>query len=385
MTNLMDEDDLQALMAQSWKEEAARLEGKMDKEVTLSFCGPVSSGKTSAIKALFQIDFGQISPLPGSTTEVKAARLPGHENVWILDTPGLQDTTKALSQAARQAFDRTDLFLYFINAEGSVTEPVAKDYQNLRALGKPVLAVLNKVDLVRTPKEGAQEFLEEFAEHARLRLGAPKEDFLFCAIDPDPRLAPSPINMRQLLRWIVARLEVAGKDVPFVQALSADNKEEMAVLWILAGSAASFAIGALPIPGVDMVPQVALLTGLGMRIASMYNVPMDVTQATSLATALILGSASKVAFRVVIEAMATLPTGATQAIAGGVAAATTLVYGFTILLACKAYQQNGSLVLDPKMQASREAMRRWIQDSLEGKVSPKVWPQVNAAITKLFG
>ncbi len=385
MTEMISQEELRALYEQAWQEESEALEGKLERDVTLTFTGPVSSGKTSAIRTLFGIDFGQISPMPGSTTEVKAARLPGHERVWILDTPGLQDTKKHLSDSARQTFDRTDVFLYFINAEGSVTEPVSQDYQKLRDLGKPTLAVLNKMDLVRTPPEGAAAFLEDFAEHARLRLGAPREDFLFCALDPDPRLSPQPINLRQLLRWVAGRLEEVGKDAPFVRALTPENKEEVATAWILGAAVAAFGVGVIPVAGADLVPLIALQTGLGLRIADMYHVPMDIKQATSLATAVLMGSAGKLAFRLIIEALGYIPTGATQVVAGAVAAATTLLYGYTILLACQAYQKSGRLVLDPKAQAAQEAMRRSLKDALGDLVPESAWPQVEKTLSKLFG
>ena len=378
-------EELAALYEKAWQEESQQLEGKLDRDVTLTFTGPVSSGKTSAIKTLFGIDFGQISPMPGSTTEVKAARLPGHERVWILDTPGLHDTQSALSDSARKAFERTDVFLYFINAEGSVTEPVQKYYQSIRALGKPVLAALNKVDLVRTPAEGAMAFLQEFAEHARLRLGAPAEDFLFCALDPDPRLSPSPIHLRPLLRWITTRLEEVGKDLPFARALAPQNKEELASLWILGAAAAAFGVGALPLAGADLPALVALQTALGLRIAGMYNVPMDFKQAASLATAVLMGSAGKLAFRLILEGMSQIPTGVTQVVAGAVAAATTLLYGYTILFACKAFQESGSLVLNPKAQAAQEAMRRALRDALGDKVPAGLWPQIEKAISRVLG
>lgn len=44
------------------------------KNLVIAFLGTASSGKTTGIKALFDVDFGDISPIPGSTTDVKSEK-----------------------------------------------------------------------------------------------------------------------------------------------------------------------------------------------------------------------------------------------------------------------------------------------------------------------
>src|SRR5437899_3016963 len=69
----------------AWQE----VKDQLKRRLVIAVVGTVSSGKTTAIKSLFGIDFGNISPIPGSTTEAKVAEVG--ENVFVADVPGFGD------------------------------------------------------------------------------------------------------------------------------------------------------------------------------------------------------------------------------------------------------------------------------------------------------
>ncbi|HND29833.1 MAG TPA: 50S ribosome-binding GTPase [Myxococcota bacterium] len=186
--------------------EVARLRQIVTRRVTIGIVGSPSSGKDAAIKALFGIDSGNISPVAGSTREVSIQQLPGATALYVVNTPGMGDVVEAVTEEARQVLNHIDLYLYVVNAEGGVQAREKADYDRCVATGKPVLAVVNKVDVLR-PRDK-----ERYLDDARAKLGARAEDFQACAFDPLPQLSPTPINREGVHRWIAEKLALSGKD-----------------------------------------------------------------------------------------------------------------------------------------------------------------------------
>lgn len=186
--------------------EVARLRQIVLHRVTIGVVGSPSTGKDAAIHALFGVHTGNISPIAGSTKEVTIQRLPGATAMYVVNTPGLGDVVEKVTEAARQVLDHIDLYLYLINAEGGVQARELADYRSCVATGKPVLAIINKVDVLR-PRDR-----DIYLADAREKLGAPAEDFVAVAFDPLPQLAPGPINREAVSRWLIDHLTELGKD-----------------------------------------------------------------------------------------------------------------------------------------------------------------------------
>lgn len=186
--------------------EVARLRQVVLHRVTIGVVGSPSTGKDAGIKALFGIDSGNISPIAGSTKEVAIQKLPGSTALYVVNTPGMGDVVERVTEEARQVLDHIDVFLYVVNAEGGVQARELADYQRCRATGKPVLVVVNKVDVLR-PRDR-----EAYLADARAKLSAPPEDFLPVAFDPLPQLAPGPIGMEAVHTWLREHLAELGKN-----------------------------------------------------------------------------------------------------------------------------------------------------------------------------
>jgi GTP-binding protein EngB required for normal cell division len=186
--------------------EVARLRQAVLHRLTIGVVGSPSTGKDAAVRALFGIDSGNISPIAGSTKEVTIQRLPTATALYVVNTPGLGDVVERVTEEARQVLDHIDVYLYVVNAEGGVQARELADYKACVATGKPVLAVLNKVDVLR-PKDK-----DRYLADARAKLGAPEADFLAVAFDPLPQLAPGPVGVEAVHAWLAARLEALGKD-----------------------------------------------------------------------------------------------------------------------------------------------------------------------------
>ncbi|MES2640588.1 MAG: GTPase [Myxococcota bacterium] len=186
--------------------EVARIRQRVLHRVTIGVVGSPSTGKDAAIRALFGIDTGNISPIAGSTKEVAIQRLPGATALFIVNTPGMGDVMENVTEEARQVLDHIDLYLYIVNAEGGVQARELADYRICVATGKPVLALVNKVDVLR-PRDK-----DRYLADARAKLGAAESAFLPVAFDPLPELSPGPIGLDAVHAWISGQLDALGKD-----------------------------------------------------------------------------------------------------------------------------------------------------------------------------
>lgn len=186
--------------------EVARLRQVVLHRITVGVVGSPSTGKDAAVRALFGIETGNISPVAGSTKEVSIQQLPGATALYVVNTPGLGDVVERVTEEARQVLDHIDVYLYLVNAEGGVQARELADHRRCVATGKPVLVVVNKVDVLR------ERDREAYLADARAKLGVAEEDFVAAAFDPLPQLAPGPIGREAVHAWLARRLAEAGKD-----------------------------------------------------------------------------------------------------------------------------------------------------------------------------
>jgi GTP-binding protein EngB required for normal cell division len=186
--------------------EVARLRQVVLHRVTIGVVGSPSTGKDAAIKALFGIDTGNVSPIAGSTKEVAIQRLPTSTALYVVNTPGMGDVVERVTEEARQVLDHIDVFLYIVNAEGGVQQRELEDYRRCLSRGRPVLVLVNKIDVLR------EHDREAYLADARAKLGAPPEDFQPVAVDPLPQLSPVPIGLDAVHAWLRLHLTELGKD-----------------------------------------------------------------------------------------------------------------------------------------------------------------------------
>ena len=64
--------------------------------ITVGFVGSPSSGKDAAIKALFGVDTGNVSPIAGSTKEVQVLEVQDATALFLVNTPGMGDVVESV-------------------------------------------------------------------------------------------------------------------------------------------------------------------------------------------------------------------------------------------------------------------------------------------------
>jgi|SRR5271157_839405 len=266
---------------------------QLKQKLVIAFLGTASSGKTSGIKALFDIDLGNIHPIPGSTTQVKVFQV--EDNVFVADAPGFGDIQKDISQKAKDVCNDVDIFVYILNAEGGYKQPEKDDYQSLRSYKRPALVVLNKIDLLRDHQKA------EFIEDQREKMGVEPENFIPASFDPHPAISRHPINLDKVEFWISDTLKKKGKDLLF--AKYAREKDKICRQWIRVASAAAAGIGALPIPGSDFIPLTALQGALMAKIAYLYGHSISKEDAVALIAQLFATGAGRQIFRLILTSL----------------------------------------------------------------------------------
>jgi len=187
--------------------EVARLRQTVRYRVTVGVVGSPSSGKDAALASVFGVATGNIDPVAGSTKEVEITRLPGAQALFLVNTPGMGDVVASVTEEARQILDHIDVYVYVVNAQGGVQAREKADHAHCVATGRPVLAVINKIDTLRPDDR------ERYLADARDKLGTTERDFAAVAFDPLPQLAESPIGVEVVQQWIEDRLKELGKEV----------------------------------------------------------------------------------------------------------------------------------------------------------------------------
>ncbi len=187
--------------------EVARLRQIVRHRITIGIIGSPSSGKDSALYALFGIQTGDVNPIAGSTREVAIHRVPGATALYVINTPGLGDIDAAITEETRQVLDHIDLYLYLVNAQGGVQTREKSDWDRVVATGRPALAIINKIDTLR------ERDRPRYLEDARQKLGVPEASFAAVAFDPLPQLEPGPLGVSAVRTWLRDMLTELGKDI----------------------------------------------------------------------------------------------------------------------------------------------------------------------------
>ena len=352
----LSEITLQKQVDARWELAADEVRQALDKTLCVAFLGSASAGKDSAIRALFGLDFGQVDPIPGSTDEVRVAPVDIDQRVLVVNAPGFGDLREDVEAKARQVLDSLDIAVYVVNCDGGATIDERRDLDAIRALGRPTLVCLNKIDLIRADRR------EAFIHATLVQLGITENDAVVTAFDPLPALSDTPIGVDAVIGWIHEQLEHSGKSLLFAKSLR--SKAAACEALIQAAAKKSAMAGAIPLPGVDATAVTALQVRLITDIATIHGRQMDKDLVLFILGEALAGT-SKGFVRWAVQAAkgaGWIPGGqivaiATSALGATVAGATTYGVG----KAAVAFMQRGSLtgaelrdVFDKEATAFRE-------------------------------
>lgn len=132
----------------------------------VAIVGRPNVGKSSLLNAWSRSDRAIVTDLPGTTRDVVDSQLVvGGIPIQVLDTAGIRETEDVVEkigvERSRQAAQSADLVLMVIDASVGWIEKDAEIYATV--CDRPVILVINKIDLALTPSpsplgRGEQEF-----------------------------------------------------------------------------------------------------------------------------------------------------------------------------------------------------------------------------------
>ena len=328
----------------SFERESEKFAEIKKQELIIALYGSVNSGKSSTINALTGRKMADVKAKAGYTTEI--TRYDFTKGVSIADIPGLDDINEENSAKAKEFIkERADIILFFFNAGVGASKSTVDAYEELQRLDKPIIAVLNKIDMLHINEQ------EEMEQDIKEKTGA--------------RVVP--ISAREnkgidvLHRNILEVLESLGKELLYLKV--SKFKDEQVDRWIRGLSISAAGIAAIPIPGADMIPLTSLQVGLAMKIAYVYEHEVTKEDVMQLVAATVTGSIGRQIYRLGIQGLklagfAGGPLGAGVVAVTAASVAGSVTYGFGH--ACKAYYKSGmELELDGVREIFRDMQKQY--------------------------
>lgn len=233
--------------------------------------GRPNVGKSTLINALMGTKVSIVTAKPQTTRHrILAVHTTDQAQIIFVDTPGLhrkagKAMNRMMNRTAANALADADLVLFIIEA-GRWTDEDSDVLQRLKSISAPVVAVLNKIDLVH-PKEKLLEAISAMAKRLDfveiLPVSAEKRDNLDALLPLIPGYLPEspalfPENMQtdrstefQVAEVIREKLTLSlHQEVPYgltvqIERFEADEKRVTinAIIWVERDSQKGIAVG----------------------------------------------------------------------------------------------------------------------------------------------
>lgn len=311
-----DENDFE----KAYDEEIDRINEQLEKEIIFAMIGDVNTGKSSTINRLVGEEVASVGAQPGETVIVKKYKYK--DKIIFADTPGLDDINSKNSEETEKYVKKADVILFFLNAAGTVfSEGEKTQFDKISKINKNIIFVMNKID--------AAEDISSLVKYV--------QDMTGFNYRVEPISSKTGEGIDRLRKAIMDILKKESKDILFAKSIK--EKSSTANNWILAAAASAAGIGAVPLPGADIIPLTGIQVALMLRLATLYEKPISKDRAKELILSSLTGSLGKTIFR---QAVKLIP-GAGSVAAGGVAGSLTLGLGFAVKYA---YENNIELDAD---------------------------------------
>ena len=272
--------------------------------------GPTNVGKSTLYNQFVQnkSDQAVVSPLPGTTKENQQADAA---LFTVVDTPGA-DAVGSVGEhekdLALSASAEADFLVLVFDAVQGIKKTEQELFNEVSALKKPFVVVLNKIDLV--PRKDLQAVIS----NAALNLGLEYDQIV-------PIVAKDGKNLGKVL------LAIAATEPGMVAALGQALPEyrwQLAWQSIVRAASISAAIALAPLPVIDFVPLVVTQSVMVVSIARIYNYKITPRRASELVATFGLGFLGRTLFQE-LSKLGGLPG---WLLSAAIASSTTVVMGY---------------------------------------------------------
>jgi len=312
--------------------------------------GPTNVGKSTLYNLLVQNkrDLARVGPLPGTTTENQQADAA---LFTVVDTPGADAVGSVGEQEkdlALSACAEADFLVLVYDAIQGIKKTEQELFNELSALKKPFVVVLNKIDLV--PRKDLQGVIS----NAALNLGLKPDQVV-------PIVAKDGKNLGKVL------LAVAATEPEMVAALGQALPEyrwQLAWQTIVRAASISAAIALAPLPVIDFVPLVVTQSIMVVSIARIYNYKITPRRASELVATFGLGFLGRTLFQE-LSKLGGLPG---WLLSAAIASSITIVMGY----AAVRWFEKGQKISTDALKKLTQVMTTYLLDTLKslGKRKP---------------
>lgn len=280
---------------------------------SIAVLGPVNAGKSTLFNALLAgtSEKAEVSPVPGTT---KVNQMASVGLFSMIDTPGLDHGRSEGTQERHEALEAADdcgFLIMVFDASRSVTASDKVMYQQLVALGKPHLVVLNKMDLL--PRNSHALVVKAAADVLGLSVSSIH--------------AVSALKKQGLQSML---LEVAASEPRLLGEMGkvlTPLRNKLAWQAIRRAAVASCTVALVPLPVVDVIPLTVLQGTLVLTIARIYDQPMGLGRALDIAGSLGIGLAARSLF----QQLSKLGGPPGWALSASIAGTATIIIGYSVM------------------------------------------------------
>ncbi len=315
----------------------------------VAIVGPANVGKSTLYNQLIRAkdDKAEVSALPG-TTRVNQEADSGL--FALIDTPGADavgEVGEAEKAHALAAARKADFLIITFDAIQGIKRTEQELFDELNALGKPFIVVLNKIDLVRREEK---KVIERSAANLRLL--------------PEQVIPVAARDGKNLDRVLMA---IAKAEPEIVAALGKALPEyRWRLAWAaITGAASTSAVIALtPLPILDVVPLLAVQASLILGIARIYNYKITPERAKELTVTFGLGFLGRTLF----QELSKLGGPPGWLLSAAIASSTTAVMGYAAIV----WFERGEKLTGESMKRLTKQLTDYLLDSLKnfGKQKP---------------
>jgi GTPase len=213
----------------------------------VTILGLPNAGKSTLLNALVGQKVAIVADKPQTTrTAIQGVMTTPEAQVIFVDTPGIHKSDSAINKrmmaAVRSSLEERDLLLLVADAQEPFSEKNERALSILRADGVPVIAVLNKIDLVHAKHDLLplmEEYSRRYAFAACVPVSALREDGLdelrqevIGRLPEGPEYFPPDHVTDQPARFLAAELIrekillATRQEVPHAVTVSIDQWEE---------------------------------------------------------------------------------------------------------------------------------------------------------------
>ena len=281
---------------------------------SIAILGPANVGKSTLYNQLItrKEDEAEVSPVPGTTRQNQEADTG---LFTLIDTPGADavgEVGERERQIAFQAAERADFLVIMFEATRGIKRYEKDMFDDLLALNKPFIVVLNKMDLISKRERGP--VIEVAARNLRLKSSQ--------VIDT---VATEGKNVGRVI------LAIAKYEPELLAAMAEAMPEYRAKLaWgrIVPAAGAAGVVGLIPLPFVDLIPLLGIQSGLVLSIARIYGYRITLSRAKELIATFGVGFIA----RTIFQQLSKLGGVPGWILSASIAAATTVAIGYAAMV-----------------------------------------------------